>query len=205
MTFSDNLKYLEEKQGETGQGGGEKIEIFGLKRFQQLFISNLWKMPNIYKKLDDGRFECVHCGQIKIHQSTMYYHYQREHNTERNFSCNLCNFNALTRQILDQHIAARHPTVLNNNNENQHECPYEGCEFSDIRKGNLITHFMRAHMVQETSQILERRKADDGSCILHCKVCEESKKSMGSFLYHSITCITLSESDPRFNMLVQIL
>lgn len=157
-------------------------------------------MPNIYKKLDDGRFECVHCGQIKIHQSTMYYHYQREHNTERNFNCKLCNFNGLTRQILDQHIVARHST----NPENKFQCPFTDCEFSDIRKGNLVTHFMRTHMNQEINKILERKK-NDGGDIFFCKVCEEKKKSMGSFLYHSVTCITLPESDPRFDMLVQII
>jgi len=161
-------------------------------------------MPNQYKKLEDGRFECIHCGQIKIHQSTMYYHYQREHNTERNYNCNLCNFNALTRQILEQHTAARHPANSNDDN-NTYKCPHNGCQFSDIRKGNLVTHFMRTHMTQETSKIMERRKADDGTTLFFCKVCEDSKKSMGSFLYHSITCITLSETDPRFDMLVQII
>lgn len=161
-------------------------------------------MPNTYKKLEDGRFECIHCGELKIHQSTMYYHYQREHNTERNFNCSLCNFNGLTRQILEQHIAARHPANLNGV-DNQFECPFDGCGFSDIRKGNLVTHFMRTHMNKETLAILERRKTENGDGVFFCKVCEESKKSMGSFLYHSITCITLPESDPRFDMLVQII
>lgn len=163
-------------------------------------------MTNIYKKTVDGRFECIHCGELKVHQSTMYYHYQREHNTERNFSCNLCNFNALTRQILEQHVAARHPSNPNGIDSTYFECLFPECNFNDIRKGNLITHFMRAHMATETGLILEKRKDNDkGKVLFFCKVCEESKKSMGSFLYHSITCITLSEKDPRFDMLVQII
>ena len=155
-------------------------------------------MPFKYTKNDTGLFICEECGKTAIYQSTMHYHL-KSHSNEREFKCDSCEFTALTQQILQRHKEARH--------ENQVvkiSCPVQGCAFKDIRKGNVITHFMRSHLIHEVNAILEKKK-DNGSVKFCCRTCDEEKNHLGSFLYHSVGCIRLPENDPRYAMLAGIM
>lgn len=161
-------------------------------------------MPYKYTKNDNGLFICEHCGKTTIHRSTMFYHYQK-HDNNKDFECEFCDFTALTQQILDLHRESRHRDQINETEMRPIvKCSYLGCKFQDIRKGNTITHFMRAHMSQEVAAILNKEKTEHGTEFC-CRTCDERKKNLGSFLYHSVGCITLPETDSRYQMLSSLL
>ena len=155
-------------------------------------------------KNDAGLFICGQCDKTTIHRSTMFYHYQK-HENNKDFRCEYCDFTALTQQILDLHRDSRHRDQIQEFELRPIiQCPFSGCNFQDIRKGNVITHFMRAHLSLEVSAILNRKK-ENNETIFYCKTCEDSKKNLGSFLYHSVSCITLPDTDPRYGMLVGLM
>lgn len=162
-------------------------------------------MPYKYTRNENGLFVCEQCKKTTIHRSTMFYHYQK-HDNKKEFECELCDFTGLTQQILDLHRDSRHRDQI-------HEaelrpivkCPFEGCNFKDIRKGNTITHFMRTHLVKEVNAIMNKIKTTDGRTEFRCKTCDDSKKNLGSFLYHSVSCIVLPATDPRYGMLENLM
>ena len=161
-------------------------------------------MPYKYNKNDAGLFVCSQCNKTTIHRSTMFYHYQK-HENNREFQCQYCDFTALTQQILDLHRDSRHRDQIQETELRPIiRCPMEGCGFQDIRKGNVITHFMRTHLSQEVSAILNKQKTENGY-VFKCKTCDDSKNNLGSFLYHSVGCITLQTTDQRYNMLASIM
>jgi DNA-directed RNA polymerase subunit M/transcription elongation factor TFIIS len=161
-------------------------------------------MPYKYTKNDSGLFVCEQCGKTTVHRSTMFYHYQK-HDNNKEFECEFCDFTALTQQILDLHRDSRHRDQIQEAELRPViRCPFDGCNFQDIRKGNTITHFMRTHLAQEVAAILDEKKGENGK-IFCCKTCDEEKKNRGSFLYHSVGCITLPMTDPRYQMLASIM
>jgi predicted RNA-binding Zn-ribbon protein involved in translation (DUF1610 family) len=161
-------------------------------------------MPYKYIKNDNGLFVCEQCGKTTIHRSTMFYHYQK-HQNNKEFECEFCDFTALTQQILDLHRDSRHRVQIQEQDLRPIiHCPFNECQFKDIRKGNVITHFMRSHLQQEVNQILNKEKGEKGN-EYHCKTCDDKKKNLGSFLYHSVSCISLPETDPRYKMLAELL
>jgi len=161
-------------------------------------------MPYKYTKNESGLFVCGQCNKTTIHRSTMFYHYQT-HDNNRDFKCQYCDFTALTQNILDLHRDSRHrDQVQEVDMRPVIRCPMDGCQFQDIRKGNVITHFMRAHLSQEVKAILDKRKTENG-VVFCCKTCDDSKNNLGSFLYHSVGCISLPTTDPRYEMLAGIM
>jgi len=162
-----------------------------------------------YVRNEAGDFVCPDCGKVvsKHRQPTMSMHMKKhllEKAEEKPFACAHCAIPAfLTKAALDAHmtrLAGRggHPTPTDTLNEIT--CPFDGCAFSDINKGNVRTHCMRVHVGDEVRALLERGEAKD----IKCKNCSLDFNNLGSFYYHSIGCVSLQTTDPRHGLLAQL-
>jgi hypothetical protein len=154
-----------------------------------------------YIKNDEGLFVCPTCGVTKKNQNTMHYH-MKKHMDELPHVCKTCKKSFLQKQTLDLHIASRHPEVAQESeNIVQYSCPFDGCGFTSFSKGNCRTHVLRIHFAEEISNIMS--KGDNG-CIT-CTNCYNDFKSHGSFYYHCVSCLSLSEGDSRIKYLENIM
>ena len=163
-----------------------------------------------YMKNEAGDYVCPECDKVvpKNRQSTMSMHmkkHQLEKVQEKPHACTHCAIPAfLTKAALDAHmirLAGRHGHPGLTDAPNEIECPFDGCDFSDISKGNVRTHCMRVHVGEEVRALLDRGEAKD----IRCKNCSVEFNSLGSFYYHSIGCVSLQMTDPRHNVLAQLI
>jgi hypothetical protein len=150
-----------------------------------------------YIKNEEGLFVCPTCGVTKKNQNTMHYH-MKKHMDELPHVCKTCKKSFLQKQTLDLHIASRHPEVAQ---ESENVVQYNGCSFTSFSKGNCKTHMLRIHFAEEIHNIMS--KGENG-CIT-CTNCYNDFKSHGSFYYHCIGCLSLSEEDPRLKYLENIM
>jgi hypothetical protein len=154
-----------------------------------------------YIKNEEGLFVCPKCGVTKKNQNTMHYH-MKKHMDELPHVCKTCKKSFLQKQTLDLHIASRHPEVAQESeNVIQYSCPFNGCGFTSFSKGNCRTHMLRIHFAEEIGNIMS--KSDNG-CIT-CTNCYNDFKSHGSFYYHCVGCLSLSEDDSRLKYLENIM
>ena len=172
-------------------------------------VQEVKKVKMTYLKNEQGDYVCPDCGKVvpKHRQSTMSMH-MRKHLLEKEettkHSCTHCSIPAfLTKAALDSHhmrLAGRNGHPVLTEALPLIECPFENCTFSDISKGNVRTHCMRSHVGEEVKAILERGEAKE----IKCKNCSVEFKSLGSFYYHSIGCVSLSPTDIRHAVLAQL-
>jgi hypothetical protein len=162
-----------------------------------------------YIRNEQGHYVCPECDVVKVKQNTMHYHMTKcrlknKPVEERpTHTCEFCvaSLPFLTAEALSLHLArmagrSGHPEM---DHIKDVECPFEDCDFHDINKGNVRMHCMRKHMAKEVKDLLER---DDNQ--ISCTNCKVVFKSLGSFYYHSIGCITLPETDERHQLLAQL-
>lgn len=162
-------------------------------------------MPFEYIKNENGDFICPHCPNLVISgdkQSTMHYHLKRHQiqkaaeNNKNNqgHTCKACNKVFLQKQNLELHIKSRHPELLIDSQTKNSRvcCPFDGCEFSSITKGNCIIHCLRVHYQEEISQIMVIKPETK---TIECSECDKEFNSSTSFYYHCKKCITFQDDD----------
>jgi len=151
-----------------------------------------------YVKNADGHFVCPECNIVMKRQNTMHYH-MKKHVEERNHICKACKKGFLQKQTLDLHVRSKHPE-LRSDDAKVFRCPFDGCDFHALTKGNCIIHCLRIHFQE---QLKERMQMQEGSKKIHCRGCEETFPSSCSFYYHCKNCMKV-EKDPQFGKLQEI-
>ena len=163
-----------------------------------------------YIRNEKGHYVCPECGGIKAKQNTMHYHMtkcrQKSKPVEERQAhlCEHCVASPpfLTADALGMHLArmagrSGHPDM---DTVKDVECPFNGCEFHDVNKGNVRMHCMRKHLTAEVKALLERDENNQAVCTN----CHTTFKSLGSFYYHSIGCVSLPVTDERHELLAQL-
>ena len=105
-----------------------------------------------YTKNENGDFVCPDCGVIKKRQNSMHYH-MKKHMEELNHVCKVCNKGFLQKQTLDLHMKSKHSELIKDS-EKKFTCPFDGCEFAALTKGNCIIHCLRVHCQEEIKEII---------------------------------------------------
>lgn len=154
-----------------------------------------------YIRNEHGHFVCPTCGEVKEKQNTMYYHMQK-HKDALPFACRHCKKQFLQKQTLDLHIRSKHADSCSDTSSDTsvYECPFDGCQFSSMTKGNLRSHCLRVHFAEETTALLST--ANDK---ISCTSCNKQFNSKGAFYYHCSDCITLSPKDIRLHPIQLVL
>ena len=163
-----------------------------------------------YIRNEQGHYVCPDCGVTQVKQNTMHYHMNKGRQKSKPVEerqthlCEHCVESPpfLTPDALTMHLArmagrSGHPEM---DNVKEVECPFDGCDFHDVNKGNVRMHCMRKHLAKEVKALLER----NGDNQPVCTNCQTTFKSLGSFYYHSIGCVTLSAEDDRHALLAQL-
>ena len=145
-----------------------------------------------YVKNKNGEYICPspNCNftvKDKKNISTMFYHMEK-HKGKLPYECNVCSKDFMQKKSLEIH------KLTHTENKDLYKCPFNGCSYETIQKGNRITHCMRKHFVDEIKLI-----SDD----LSCKVCNKDFTSPPSFYYHSINCIEVN--DDNKNKMLELL
>lgn len=142
----------------------------------------------IYKKDSDGHYLCEKCGYRtpSTHMSTMHYH-MKKHTNDFPYECSVCKCGFAQKQSLQNHMRARHPEHLKEK-ETPFKCPFQGCTFESITKGNCLIHCARVHFSEdaETHLTVETK---DSKRIFHCECCTKEFKSHTAFYYHILKCL----------------
>lgn len=155
-------------------------------------------MPQLkYIRNDAGEYVCPTCGVTKANQNTMHYH-MKKHSDSLPFSCKHCNKGFLQKQTLNMHISSKHSDDTDSDTREVFECPFDGCTFSAMTKGNLRTHALRTHFLDDVEEILS---IDTETKIISCTVCDKEFQSKGAFYYHCMNCIAIPDTDVRSQML----
>jgi hypothetical protein len=155
-------------------------------------------MTLTYIRNEQGQFVCPDCNVVKTRQNSMHYH-MKKHLEELNHVCKECKKGFLQKQTLDLHIRSKHPELQENKEEaKKFTCPFDGCEFSALTKGNCIIHCLRVHYQNE---IKERMEVDADSKKITCKDCQQTFQSSCSFYYHCKKCV---EEKKEFKKLQEI-
>lgn len=153
-----------------------------------------------YTKNDEGLYVCPHCNVTKKNQNTMHYH-MKKHEDTMPFTCKACKKGFIQKQALDLHISSRHPDLAKKESlQIECPCPFDGCDFKAVTKGNCRTHCIRIHFKDEVDEILE--KADNQ---YNCLECNKTFNSATAFYYHAIDCIELDHADPRIPLVQDII
>jgi hypothetical protein len=150
-----------------------------------------------YKK-NETSFLCPHCDFTcpLENQSTMHYHLKK-HDNFLPHKCKECGMRFLQKSLLDFHMAARHTA-----DTQKIQCPCADCNYADLRKGNVVIHFLRIHLKDLVSQI--QKPAQEEGCVAHCAVCNASFKNTTGFLYHASNCITIQQNHSMFSAWNQV-
>ena len=103
-------------------------------------------------------------------------------------------------------MQARHPAEYKaqQNAEKKrvvYTCPFEGCDYSSIAKGNRRVHVMRTHLAETTN--LYCTKEDTGSYC--CDLCAEDFNSSTNYYYHIAECGLREELFPDHEAVVKML
>ncbi len=143
-------------------------------------------MKRVYIKNDDGHFVCPHCDEVKEKQNTMFYHMQT-HEGKLPYECNICKKGFVQKQEMILHKQRKHadaeePVAA----AEKYLCPFDDCDFADIRKGNIRIHCMRKHGSKYLTEETITKSMDDGYT---CLTCNYVNKSHSGILYHLSTCL----------------
>ena len=153
-------------------------------------------MTLTYFKNEDGHFVCPDCNVVKTRQNSMHYH-MKKHLEELNHVCKACKKGFLQKQTLDLHIRSKHPE-LQEVETKKFSCPFDGCEFRALTKGNCVIHCLRVHFQEEMKLIMKVN-----SKTISCTKCNTDFQSSCSFYYHCKNCID-TEKDNKFQKLQEI-
>lgn len=151
-----------------------------------------------YVKNKDGTFTCPECGEIKQHQSTMYYHMKQKHLNESKYDCEECGKGFMQKSLLVKHIAAKHPELVEE--EEVFECPGTKCNHVAKTKGNLRIHILRIHCMDQIKKIYKARESDNHPH--KCIECGDKFKSMTAFYYHGADCIDITDVSRKFKKIL---
>jgi KRAB domain-containing zinc finger protein len=129
-------------------------------------------MTYVYKKLDDGRYECIKCQEIKNNQSTMHYH-MLAHEGKSPYKCKHCHKSFAQKSALEIHKSSKHEKNM------KFVCPSKGCSYECSTKANCRIHYIRKHagLVPLTTEET-------------CRGCQKTFKSDPAYFYHAATCHT---------------
>ena len=146
-----------------------------------------------YLKNENNQFVCPSCGIIKDRQNTMHYHMKKcLGNTHK---CKLCTAEFIQQHSLDIHMHTDHPqhaTII----VETHKCPFTGCPYSSLNKGNTRVHYIRNHCKDYISMI----KAKDNTCL----ACNVEFSSAPAFMYHAPYCMPFIANDERITDLTKL-
>ena len=157
-------------------------------------------MTLTYIKNKNGHFVCPECNVVKARQNSMHYH-MKKHMEELNHVCKVCKKGFLQKQTLDLHIRSKHPELDTNPEENKKfTCPFDGCEFRALTKGNCVIHCLRVHF-QEEMKLFMRVNQENKN--ISCTNCNTDFQSSCSFYYHCKNCIDM-DTDEKFQKLQEI-
>ena len=153
-----------------------------------------------YEKNDAGLYMCPECDYTTAKSSTFCMHLNRHKESKIN-KCKFCDKVFLQKQTLENHLInfsgrGDHPRL----EKERFECPHDSCDFSSSKKGNCRTHYMRKHVAEESTALLEEEENGE----ISCKTCKNVFGSIGLFYYHSIGCVSLPIRDPRHRFLEQL-
>lgn len=159
-------------------------------------------MPMKYIKNEDGDFVCPHpgCGFTKRNQSTLHYH-MKKHEQQLEHICKTCKKQFLQKQTLDLHIRSKHPELVKDAEEKKYTCPFDGCNFAALTKGNCIIHCLRVHFQDEINNLMLKDAETKTIC---CTECDKEFSSSCAFYYHCKGCLTFKESDKKYQKLNEI-
>lgn len=138
----------------------------------------------VYIKNNDGHFVCPHCGEVKEKQNTMFYHMQT-HQGQLPYECNICNKQFCQKQELLLHKQRRHAGVADVPPLDVYMCPWDDCDFTDPRKGNVRTHCMRSH----ARSYITKEMIVPTAAGYDCGICNKSCGSITGLYYHFSTCL----------------
>lgn len=155
------------------------------------------KMTLTYIKNENGHFVCPECNVVKARQNSMHYH-MKKHLEERSHVCKSCKKGFLQKQTLDLHVRSKHPELVEEE-KTAFACPFDGCTFEAMTKGNCVIHCLRIHFQEQLKERME--VLNDKS--IHCKTCSHTFPSSSSFYYHCKKCVS-DEKDPLFETLNRI-
>ena len=157
-------------------------------------------MTLTYIKNENGHFVCPECNVVKTRQNSMHYH-MKKHMEELNHVCKVCKKGFLQKQTLDLHIRSKHPELDTNPEESKKfSCPFDGCEFRALTKGNCVIHCLRVHFQEEMKLLM---KVNQEKKSISCTKCSTEFQSSCSFYYHCKNCIE-TEKDVKFQKLQEI-
>lgn len=149
-----------------------------------------------YQKNKDGKFQCPHCDFTSGPQSTMHYHMKTQHtkeldkDAELKHSCKFCSCTFIQKQLLEYHMNSHHKKELDKR-QTPFKCPFPKCQTHDLRKGNIISHFMRIHLKEYADKALVCTNNT-----ISCSCCQKTFSSKPSFNYHLYSCIRLDDEHP---------
>lgn len=141
------------------------------------------KKRNNYIKNDAGHFVCPHCNIVKEKQNTMFYHLQT-HEGKLPYECNICKKTFVQKQELALHKLRKH--TQEQEQVDRTVCPFDDCDFADVRKGNVRIHCIRIHGREYISDDIIGR-TDDGA--FNCGLCGHTANSQTGLYYHLSTCL----------------
>ena len=153
-------------------------------------------MPIHYTKNEEGQFVCPHCDYTARIQSTMHYH-MKKHEGALPHACKQCDSRFLQKSLLELHIRSWHTEK-----KDTFKCPCENCNYEDIRKGNLVIHFVRIHLKDLTTKL--QMKTEDTDYVTSCSCCQKNFKSMTQFYYHSTGCVNPTENHPFYDKWISL-
>jgi hypothetical protein len=143
-----------------------------------------------YTKNENGDFVCPDCGVIKKRQNSMHYH-MKKHMEELNHVCKVCKKGFLQKQTLDLHMKSKHSELIKDS-EKKFTCPFDGCEFAALTKGNCIIHCLRVHCQEEIKEIMETNQETK---TISCTSCEKTFSSSCGFYYHAKGCLIFKDEN----------
>jgi hypothetical protein len=147
-------------------------------------------MTFTYERDEAGQYICPHCGVKKRLPSTMNMHRRKcEGDLPHECPDANCEYKCLSRQRLELHVAAKHPTMKVERIVPLLKCPVDGCTFQTLANGNRLIHFMRKHCITEAFNIL-----NETDNTFDCKRCRKSFQSNTAFQYHAAHCITVTDT-----------
>jgi DNA-directed RNA polymerase subunit RPC12/RpoP len=146
-------------------------------------------MTFTYERDENGQYICPHCGVKKRLPSTMNMH-RRKCEGDLPYECPdaNCDYKCLSKQRLELHVAAKHPTLKVAHAVPLLKCPVKGCTFQTLANGNRLIHFMRKHCFAESLTIMNESETG-----FDCARCKRTFQSNTAFQYHATHCITLTD------------
>lgn len=144
-------------------------------------------MSSKYIRNSEGLFVCPTCNEVKAKQNTMYYH-MKKHEEKLPYECNICKKEFIQKESLELHKQARHKDK-NSKKVDMFKCPFKGCEFEALTKGNRRIHCLRKHFKNEIDAIIDENTS--------CTICKNTFPSNTAFYYHALDCISVNDTEKQ--------